>query len=123
MDQGTTARQIPTVELGGRFWELRMSHRAMRRFCSLVHCKMSNFSNALDDYDNHAKLIWTTIWAQDEKVTLDDVNRWLDELPTMGDVIRLATDIITAAMPDRGELPEGSEEGSDEGPLEETTSI
>lgn len=119
------APQIPSVELGGKYWELRFSHKAMRRFCSLAKCKMNTFDNALNDYDNYAKLIWTCIWAQDEKVTLDQVNEWLDALPTMGDVIELTQQIIAAAMKKPVEAEKQAEESEDDegNPTGETTSI
>ena len=130
-DQKTEAPQIPTVELGGRFWEMRFSHKAMRRFCSMTKCTMTKFDDALDVYDNYAKLIWCILWAQDSSITLDQVNAWLDELPTMGDVVALVQDCIQAAMkkPEDGgkETPKpASDDGWDEdeeNPTGETTSL
>ena len=104
--------QVPTVELGGKFWEMRFSHKAMRRFCSMTKCRMSTFDDALDDYANYAKLFWCIIWAQDEKVTLEDVNKWLDELDSMGTIVDLATTVLAAAM--KRPLPPRDEDGEEE---------
>lgn len=120
MDEKKTEHQIPTVELGGRFWEMRFSHKAMRRFCSMTKCRMSTFDDALDSYENHVKLLWCILWAQDEKVTLDQVNEWLDELQTMGEVIDLTQKCIAAAMPKRPD-EEGKQAEDAENPTGETT--
>jgi hypothetical protein len=103
----------PTIELGGKFWEMRFSHKAMRRFCGLTKCRMSTFDDALDDYANYPKLFWCIIWAQDESVKLEDVNKWMDEeMASMGDVVEIATTILAAAM--KRPMPNSDEEEEDE---------
>lgn len=123
--------QVPTVELGGQYWEMRFGHKAMRRFCSMTKCKMSTFDDALDDYGNYAKLFWCIIWAQDEKVTLEDVNKWLEDWDSMGDVVSTASKILAAAMkrpmpvdgPDEeAEKADGDDWDEDEENPTETTS-
>jgi len=104
---------VPTIELGGKFWEMRFSHKAMRRFCGLTKCRMSTFDDALDDYANYPKLFWCIIWAQDESVKLEDVNKWMDEeMASMGDVVEIATTILAAAM--KRPMPNSDEEEEDE---------
>lgn len=104
---------VPTIELGGKFWEMRLSHKAMRRFCGLTKCRMSTFDAALDDYANYPKLFWSIIWAQDESVKLEDVSKWMDEeMASMGDVVEIATTILAAAM--KRPMPKSDEDEEEE---------
>lgn len=98
MDETQKDHQIPTVELGGRLWELRFGHKAMRMFCRLTKCTLSGFDQALDSYDNQFVLLWCILQTQDPAVKRDDLENWLDEL-LLEDVFTIIQDAIAAAMP------------------------
>lgn len=91
-------KQTPTVELGGRLWELRFGHKAMRMFCRAAKCSLSNFDAALDSYDNQILLLWCVVQAQDSTVKREDLDDWLDQL-LLEDVFEMIQDAIAAAMP------------------------
>lgn len=128
MDEKKQEKQIPTVELGGRLWELRFGHKAMRLFCRATKCNLSSFDQALDSYDNQVLLLWCIIQVQDGGVKRDDLDDWLDAL-LLEDVFQLIQDAIAAAMPSTAgkrlaELNADEAEGSDteENPTTETSS-
>ena len=128
MDEKKQDRQIPTVELGGRLWEMRFGHKAMRLFCRAAKCNLSSFDQALDNYDNQVLLIWCIIQVQDGGVKRDDLDDWLDAL-LLEDVFQLIQDAIAAAMPSTAgkylaESGSGEAESRDaeENPTTETSS-
>ncbi len=98
MDEKKREKQIPTVELGGRLWELRFGHKAMRLFCGAVECSLSSFDLALDSYDNQTLLLWCILQVQDSSVTKEVLDDWLDAL-LLEDIFDLIQDAIAAAMP------------------------
>lgn len=124
MDEKKQERQIPTVELGGRLWELRFGHKAMRLFCRTTKCNLSTFDQALDSYDNQTLLLWCIIQVQDPAVKRDALEDWLDEL-LLEDVFQLIQDAIAAAMPSTAgkRLAALNAEGdAEENPTTETSS-
>lgn len=121
-------KQIPTVELGGRIWELRFGHKAMRRYCTLTRCNIETFDRTLAYYDNQIKLLWCILATQDESVTEDQLDDWLDEL-VLEDVLTLGADAVEAAMPKASAMLKAQEEkaaaiaeSDGENPTEENTS-
>lgn len=125
MDEKKQNRQTPVVELGGRLWELRFGHKAMRLFCRTTKCNMSNFDESLDSYDNQILLIWCILQAQDSSVTRNDLDDWLDEL-LLEEVFDIVQDAIAAAMPSSAgkRLAEAraAEAGAAENPMLTTSS-
>ncbi len=121
-------KQIPTVELGGRIWELRFGHKAMRRYCGVTHCNIETFDRTLIYYDNQIKLLWSILASQDESVTEEQLDDWLDEL-LLEDIMVMAGDAVEAAMPKASALIKAQEEKAAalakedaENPTPETTS-
>ena len=98
MDEKTMEHEIPTVELGGRLWELRFGHKAMRMFCRLAKCTLSGFDAALDSYDNQFVLLWCILQTQDPNLKREVLEDWLDAL-VLEDVFIIIQDAIAAAMP------------------------
>ena len=127
MDEKKQEKQIPTVELGGRLWELRFTHKVMKAFSRATRCSLSDFDRAFDDYDNQVLLIWLMLTAQDPSVTRQQLDDWLDEL-ILEDVFRIGEEAISAALPstagkrlaERTAAREQAEEAED--PLGEITS-
>lgn len=102
-------KQIPTVELGGRIWELRFGHKAMRRYCGVTRCNIETFDRTLIYYENQTKLLWSILASQDESVTEEQLDDWLDEL-LLEDVMTLTGDAVEAAMPKATALMKAQEE-------------
>lgn len=124
MDEKKQERQIPTVELGGRLWELRFGHKAMRLFCRTTKCNLSTFDQALDSYDNQTLLLWCIIQVQDPTVKRDELEDWLDAL-LLEDVFQLIQDAIAAAMPSTAGkrlAALNAEDATEENPTAETSS-
>ena len=124
MDEKKQERQIPTVELGGRLWELRFGHKAMRLFCRTTKCNLSTFDQALDSYDNQTLLLWCIIQVQDPTVKRDELEDWLDAL-LLEDVFQLIQDAIAAAMPSTAGkrlAALNAEDAAEENPTAETSS-
>lgn len=123
----TEEKQIPTVELGGRLWELRFGHKAMKLFCQKARVTLATFDRAMEYYDNQILMIWCAMWTQDKAVTQEQLDDWLDEL-TLEDVFRLGGDMVAAAMPTAAEqqelkdAAESAEDPGEENPTGETTS-
>lgn len=124
-------RQTPIVELGGRLWELRFGHKAMRMFCRATKCNLSTFDDALDTYDNEILLLWCILQTQDPSVKREDLDIWLDDL-LLEDVFRIIQDAVGAAMPStagkRLQAMENAQDSADkepddtENPTQRTTS-
>ena len=124
MDEKKQEKQIPTVELGGRLWELRFGHKAMRLFCRTTKCNLSTFDQALDSYDNQTLLLWCIIQVQDPTVKRDELEDWLDAL-LLEDVFQLIQDAIAAAMPSTAGkrlAALNAEDAAEENPTAETSS-
>ncbi len=88
----------PTVELGGRLWELRFGHKAMRMFCRAAKCTLSDLEKALDTYDNEIALLWCIVSTQDPAVKREELEDWLDDM-LLEDLFSLVQDCFAAALP------------------------
>ena len=122
-------KQIPTVALGGRLWEMRFGHKAMRRYCAATRCNMATFDRSLVYYENVIKLLWCILTVQDETVTETQLDDWLDEL-LLEDVMEMVGATVEAAMPkstakasleEEQTAAEGTAGSEEENPTEKTT--
>ena len=129
-EQKIDAPQIPTVELGGKVWELKFGHKAMRQYCGRVKTTLSRFDRSLDDYDNQIKLLHIIMTQQEPGLRMEQLDEWLDEM-LLEDVLDTVQQAVEAAMPKtRARLEKEqaeaeakkAEEGQGENPPEETTS-
>ena len=126
-EKNTQQKQIPTVELGGRVWDLRFGHKAMKRYCSMTRCNMETFDRTLIFYENQIKLLWCMISAQDPTVTEDQLDDWLDEV-YVEDILGLIDDAVAAGMPKSTAMmaaqqkADAAAEGAEENPTGTTTS-
>lgn len=89
---------FPTVELGGRLWELRFGHKAMRMFCRLTKCTLATFDSAANVYDNRITLLWIIMQQTDPALKREELEKWLDEL-LLEDILTLTENTIAAAFP------------------------
>ncbi len=72
---------IPTVQLGGRLWQMRIGHKVLQKFSALTRVDMSRMGEILARYDMTTLLLWCIITDQDPTVKRETVDDWLNALP------------------------------------------
>lgn len=99
----------PTVQLGGRLWALRMTHRVLMLFSQMTRTSMDQLQFQIGRYDYMVLLLWLMCHEQDPQLKRETFDGWLDALEIRG-VIPLLTAVgeaMQAAFPD--EEPEEEE--------------
>ena len=95
----------PTVQLGGRMWPLRMTHRVLMLFSSATRLSMDQLQYQIGRYDYMVLLLWLMCQAQDPQLKKEKFEGWLDELGVKG-VIPLLNQVgeaMQAAFPSEEE--------------------
>ena len=95
----------PTVQLGGRMWPLRMTHRVLMLFSSATRLSMDQLQYQIGRYDYMVLLLWLMCQAQDPQLKKEKFEGWLDELGVKG-VIPLLSQVgeaMQAAFPSEEE--------------------
>ena len=103
---------IPTVQLGGRLWPLKVSHKVLQSFSALARCNMANMESALMRYDMQTMMLWVIMSMTDPTLKRGQVDEWLDELPVT-EAIMLVTENVTNAMKAAFPNPEEKAEDAD----------
>ena len=110
----------PTVQLGGRMWPLRMTHRVLMLFSSATKLSMDQMQYQIGRYDYMVLLLWLMLQAADPQLKRDKFEGWLDDLGVAG-VIPLLEKVgaaMQAAFPseeDTAETEEDDNTGDDAG--------
>ena len=110
----------PTVQLGGRMWPLRMTHRVLMLFSSATKLSMDQLQYQVGRYDYMVLLLWLMLQAADPQLKRDKFEGWLDDLGVAG-VIPLLEKVgaaMQAAFPseeDTAETEEDDNTGDDAG--------
>ncbi len=85
--------------------ELRLGHKAMKRFSALTHKKITQMQDALEDYETLSTLIYTMLWAEDKTLSpgmvddlIDDAGCRQEDPLTLGDIYDAVSRAITAAF-------------------------
>ena len=110
----------PTVQLGGRMWPLRMTHRVLMLFYSATKLSMDQMQYQIGRYDYMVLLLWLMLQAADPQLKRDKFEGWLDDLGVAG-VIPLLEKVgaaMQAAFPseeDTAETEEDDNTGDDAG--------
>ena len=100
----------PTVQLGGRMWPLRMTHRVLMLFSSATKMSMDQMQYQIGRYDYMVLLLWLMCHEQDCQLKRDTFDGWLNEIGISG-VIPLITAVgeaMQAAFPDADEAADDS---------------
>lgn len=95
----------PTVQLGGRMWPLRMTHKVMMLFSSATRMSMDQLQYQIGRYDYMVLLLWLMCHAQDPQLKKEKFEGWLDDLGIKG-VIPLLNQVgeaMQAAFPSEEE--------------------
>lgn len=107
-DKKTTEKPIPTIELGGRIWFLKVNHRVFERFSAISHCTVENFDAVLMRYDMMVLLLWLMMCETRQDLTRNGLTGWLNELPVR-DAVDLVSNAVAEAMaysfPEPAEAP------------------
>ena len=98
----------PTIQLGGRMWPLRMTHRILMLFSSATKMSMDQMQYQIGRYDYMVLLLWLMLQAADPQLKRDKFEGWLDDLGVKG-VIPLLNKVgeaMQAAFPSEEDLAE-----------------
>ena len=101
----------PTVQLGGRMWPLRMTHRVLMLFSSVTKMSMDQMQYQIGRYDYMVLLLWLMLQAADPQLKREKFEGWLDDLGVAG-VIPLLNKVgeaMQAAFPSEEDTAETEE--------------
>ena len=109
-----------TVQLGGRMWPLRMTHRVLMLFSSATKLSMDQLQYQVGRYDYMVLLLWLMLQAADPQLKKDKFEGWLDDLGVKGVIplLNKVGDAMQAAFPseeDTAETEEDDNTGDDAG--------
>ena len=95
----------PTVQLGGRMWPLRMTHRVLMLFSSATKMSMDQLQYQIGRYDYMVLLLWLMLQEQDPQLKRAKFEGWLDELGVKGVIPLLSSvgEAMQAAFPSEEE--------------------
>lgn len=113
-DKKTTEKTIPTIELGGRVWFLKVNHRVLERFSAISKCSLEDFGTAVMRYDMMVLLLWLMLCETRQDLTRGGLNDWLNAMPGY-DAMNLVSNAVAQAI--EYSFPKPSEtpaEGTDE---------
>ena len=116
----------PTVQLGGRMWPLRMTHKVMMLFSSATRVSMDQLQYQIGRYDYMVLLLWLMCHAEDPQLKKEKFEGWLDDLGIKGVVplLNQVGEAMQAAFPSEEETEaedadsEDTEDDAAEGPTE-----
>lgn len=116
----------PSVQLGGRMWPLRMTHKVMMLFSSATRVSMDQLQYQIGRYDYMVLLLWLMCHLEDPQLKKEKFEGWLDDLGIKGVVPLLSQvgEAMQAAFPSEEEAEaenadgEDSEDDEDEDPTE-----
>ncbi len=107
----------PVIELGGRQWELRLTHNVMMLYSSITRVPLDQLQNQIARYDFMVLLLWLMLHEQDGQLKRDKFDRWLGDLGVRGVLSTLMepiTEAVKAAFPEAEEEDEDDEAGEDD---------
>ena len=114
-DKQTTEKPVPTIELGGRFWFLKVTHRVMERFSAISRCPLRDFDVMLERYDMMVLLLWLMMCETRPDLTREGLTGWLNVM-ALRDAMNLVSDAVSDAVaysfPTK--VDESPDEGTDE---------
>jgi len=100
----------PTIELGGRTWQLRLTHNVMMQYSSITRVPLDQLQNQIARYDYMILLLWLMLRREDGQLKREKFEGWLEDLGIRGVLTELLgpiTEAVKAAFPE----PEEEESG------------
>lgn len=90
--------------------ELRLGHKALKRFSALTGCTMEGMEEAIKDYTKMTSLVYVMLSQEDGSLTPDQVDDLLDPVP-IPTILEKCSQAIAAAF--GGEEADPPREGND----------
>ena len=114
----------PTVQLGGRMWPLRMTHRVLMLFSSATKLSMDQLQYQVGRYDYMVLLLWLMLQAADPQLKKDKFEGWLDDLGVKGVIpllnkVRAAMQAALQSEADKADTEEADAGGEGGDPTEQ----
>lgn len=89
--------------------ELRLGHKALKRFSAMTGRSMTDFDSAMGRYDELTCLVYAMLSVSDPVLTPEDVDDLLDMVP-IAYVIKCASEAVEAAFADEDNTDERSDD-------------
>lgn len=126
MNEKKESREMitPTVQLGGRMWPLKLTHRILMLFSSATKLSMDQMQYQIGRYDYMVLLLWLMCQVQDPQLKREKFEGWLDDLGVAGvvDLLPAVADAFQSAFPSEDEAEDEADAGEDdEDPDEDPT--
>lgn len=86
--------------------ELRLGHKALKRFSAMTGCSMEDMEQTVNNYKDMTSLVYVMLSAEDPSLTPEAVDDLLDAVPIL-EILTKCTQAIAAAF---GGLEEAGEE-------------
>lgn len=104
-------KTIPTVQLGGRLWQIRIGHKVLQKYSSLTRVGMEQMGALINRYDMMILLLWCILSEQDPALKRETLDKWLDELPIREwqRLLRQIGESIAASFPEEEEIEEDAD--------------
>lgn len=90
--------------------ELRLGHKAMKRFSALTGCSMIEIDDVTAHYDKLSALMYIMLSEQDDELTTEAVDDLLDNVK-LSYIISKAVAAMEAAFDDEDAKKENAEDG------------
>ena len=91
--------------------ELRLGHKALKRFCAQTGCTIEGMEEALKDYEKMTALAYVMLSQEDPSLTPDQADDLLDRVP-LYTIVNKCSQAIAAAFTDP-DAEEAAKEGND----------
>lgn len=101
------------LELGGRLFELKLTHKAMKVFTNTTKVPVTRMDEAVARYDYLVYLLFCMLHVQDPTITTKQLDDWLEDV-VLGEIYDKVASALAAAFPE----PEKTEPAEGPGPLE-----
>ena len=96
-DRKTTEPVAPSIELGGRVWMLKVTHRVLERFSAITKAPLQQFDVMVQRYDMMVLLLWCMMCETRPDLTREGLRGWLNDLPIM-QAMNLVSDAVAQAI-------------------------
>ena len=111
-DRKTTEPVAPSVELGGRVWVLKVTHRVLERFSAITKAPLQQFDVMVQRYDMMVLLLWLMMCETRADLTREGLTGWLNAMPVF-DAMNLVSDAVAKAV--EYSFPAKADESPNEG--------
>ena len=98
MDERKTTEPVaPSIELGGRVWVLKVTHRVLERFSAITKAPLQQFDAMVQRYDMMVLLLWLMLCETRADLTREGLTGWLNAMPVF-DAMNLVSNAVAEAV-------------------------